>query len=118
GGAGQAYTTVLLNNTAPISVSPLSIEFASRTVGTTSPASTVLVTNDQATTLSITSVTMGGTDPGDFPYKSACKTTLLPGADCTISITFKPSVAGSRTASLMISDSVGTQTISISGVGK
>jgi len=118
GGYGQAYTTVLFNHTAPVSVSPLKITFPSRKVGTASAASTVLVTNDQATTLSITSVTMGGADPGDFPYKSACKSTLLPGADCTISVTFKPTTTGSRTAELMISDGVGTQTVSISGTGK
>jgi hypothetical protein len=118
GGAGQAYTTVLLNHTAPVSVSPLKIKFPSRKVGATGPGSTVLITNDQATMLSITSVTMGGTDPGDFPYKSACKSTLPPGADCTISVTFKPSATGSRTAQLMISDGAGTQTVSISGTGK
>ncbi len=118
GGAGLAYTTVLLNHTAPVSVSPLKIKFASRKVGTTSPASTVLVTNDQTTALTISSVTMEGADPGDFPFKSACKATLLPAADCTISVTFKPSVTGSRTASLMINDSVGTQTVSLSGTGK
>ena len=78
----------------------------------------MLVTNDQTTTLSITSVTMEGADPGDFPFKSACKATLLHGADCTISVTFKPSVTGSRTASLMINDGVGTQTVSLSGTGK
>lgn len=118
GGAGEAYTTVLLNNTAPVRVSPLKMKFPSRKVGTTSPASTVVLTNDQATSLSVTSVSMEGADPGDFPFKSACKATLLPGADCTISVAFKPSVTGSRTASLLITDSVGAQTVQISGTGK
>jgi len=118
GGYGQAYTTMLLNRTAPVSVSPLSVKFASYSVGTASPAGTVIVTNDQASTLSITSVTLGGTDPGDFSDTSGCKSTLLPGADCTISITFKPTQTGSRTASLTISDSAGTKTVALSGTGK
>jgi hypothetical protein len=78
----------------------------------------VQFTNNQTTSLAITSVTMEGADPGDFPFKSACKSTLSAEAYCTISITFKPGATGSRTAALLITDSVGTQTVQITGTGK
>jgi len=114
----NAYVTMLINNTIPVSVSPLTLSFPPRTVGSTSPASTVQLTNNQSTTMSIGGITMEGADPGDFPFKSACKTSLLTGADCSISITFKPSATGSRTAELMIDDGAGTQAVQISGTGK
>jgi len=112
------YATVMFNNTLPVSVSPLNMKFAAQTVGTSSKAQTVLVTNDQTTTLTINSVTVGGADPGDFPAKSACKSSLNAGFECTITVTFKPAATGTRTATLSIKDSVGTQTVQLSGTGK
>ncbi|HXC42453.1 MAG TPA: FG-GAP-like repeat-containing protein [Candidatus Dormibacteraeota bacterium] len=117
-GCCGAYVTVLINNTQPVSVSPLTMSFPARTIDSTSPASTVLLTNNQTTGLTISSVTMEGADPEDFPFKSACKATLSAGAYCTISITFKPSTTGSRTAELVINDGVGAQAVQISGTGK
>jgi hypothetical protein len=105
-------------NTQPVSTSPLSIKYAKQTVGTSSKAQTVVLTNNQATSLAISSVTLGGADPGDFTYKSACKAILLTGANCAIAVTFKPTTAGSRTASLLINDTLGTQTVSLSGTGE
>jgi hypothetical protein len=60
---------------------------------------------------------LGGADKGDFTYKSACQATLPAGAGCTISVSFKPAATGSRTASLSIDDSVGTQKVALSGTG-
>jgi len=91
--------------------------FKAQAVGTSKTA-TVLVTNDQTTTLTIDNVTVGGADPGDFPAKSACKSSLNAGFECTISVTFKPTATGTRTATLNIKDSAGTQTVQLSGTGK
>lgn len=112
------YVTMLISKLLPVSVSPLSIKFAARTVGTSSAAQTVVLTNDQSTTLTLHSITLGGTDPGDFSEKTTCKPSVLTGADCTISVTFKPTATGSRTATLNIADSVGTQSVALSGTGK
>jgi hypothetical protein len=112
------FVTMLINNTQPVGTSPLSIKYAKQTVGTSSKAQTVVLTNNQATSLAISGVTVGGADPGDFPYTSACKATLPAGANCTISVIFKPAATGSRTASLLINDTLGTQTISLSGTGQ
>jgi hypothetical protein len=57
----------------------------------------------------------GGADPGDFGDRSVCPASLPAGDSCAISVTFKPTAAGSRTASLSILDSVGTQTVALAG---
>jgi len=111
------YVSILLNATQPVSVSSLNQNFGTVSLGS-KKAATVVVTNDQSTSLAITSVTVGGTDPGDFPAKSACKSPLKAGWDCTITVTFTPTATGSRTATLNIKDSVGTQTVQLSGTGK
>ncbi|HXM44018.1 MAG TPA: FG-GAP-like repeat-containing protein [Bryobacteraceae bacterium] len=118
GGSSAPFVTMLINNTQPVGASPLSLRYAAQTVGASSKSQTVILTNNQSTPLAISSVTVGGADPGDFPYKSACNATLPAGANCTIAVAFKPAATGSRTASLSIADAVGTQTVSLSGTGQ
>jgi hypothetical protein len=117
GWTSQDWVTILQNNTQPVSVSPLAMTLTKTKVGSSSKAATVLVTNDEKTALAISKVALGGTDPGDFTYKSACPGSLLPGAYCSISVTFKPTVTGARTATLSITDGAGTQTVSLTGTG-
>jgi hypothetical protein len=78
----------------------------------------VLVTNDEKTSLAISSVTLKGTDPGDFSFKSGCPSSLLTGAYCSVSVTFKPTTTGTRTATLSITDGAGTQNVSLTGTGE
>ena len=112
-----SFVTVMFNNTLPVSLSPINMVFKAQTVGTSKNA-TVLVTNDQTATLTINNITVGGADPGDFSAKSACKSSLKAGFECLITVTFKPTAVGTRTATLNINDSVGTQTVQLSGTGK
>jgi hypothetical protein len=114
----QQWVSVLQNNTQPVSVSPLKITYAAKVVGTASPVETVIVTNDEKTTLDISKVALTGTDPGDFSLKSTCGSSLLPGTYCTLTVTFKPTTAGTRTATLSITDGAGTQTVSLTGTGE
>jgi hypothetical protein len=98
-------------------VSPMSVNYAIETVGK-SKAETVILTNDKSTSLSINSIVLKGTDPGDFSAKSNCGTSRLPGANCTITVTFKPTIAGARSATLSVMDAAGTQTVQLVGTGK
>ncbi len=79
----------MFNSTQPVSISPLNVNYGSVTVGAKKPE-TVILTNNQKTSLGITSFTLGGTDPGDFTAKSTCGTSRKPGWDCTITVTFTP----------------------------
>ena len=112
-----SFVTVMHNSTQPVSVSPLDLNCGTVAVGS-KKAETVILTNDQSTPLAINSVTVLGTDPGDFPAKSACGSSVKGGWECTITVTFTPAASGARTATLNIKDAVGTQTVQLSGTGK
>ena len=117
GWTSQNWVTINQNNTQPVSVSPLAQTNAAAHVGKTS-VGTVIITNDQSTSMTFSGLTLGGTDPGDFSTKSNCGTDLLAGANCTITVTFKPTEAGLRTATLSVKDGEGTQTVALSGTGE
>jgi hypothetical protein len=107
-----SFVSIMFNSTQPVSVSPLLVNYGSVAVGA-SKAATVILTNDQSTPLAITSITLGGTDPGDFKETNNCGTSRLPGHDCTITVTAKPTVFGAQTATLTIKDGAGTQTVQL-----
>ncbi len=95
---------------------PGSVSFGTQQVGTTSAASNISVTNIGGTTVTVSSVT--SSNATEFPVTSTCAT-VPAGAGCTISVSFAPSAAGTRTASITVnSDGVGNpQLVSASGTG-
>jgi hypothetical protein len=55
---------------------------------------------------------------GDFAITAnTCGPTLAAGVGCTVSVAFKPTASGTRAGAFSVTDSVGTQTASLSGVG-
>jgi hypothetical protein len=90
----------------PAILSPSSFSFAPEPVGVTAPAKKFELTNYQnATTLNIASIALGGADSGDFAISAkSCGATLKPLANCSISVTFTPTETGERTAQLAASD--------------
>jgi len=117
GNSGNSVT-MLLNTTLPVSISPLQMNFPAQTVGTTSKPQTVLLTNNQTTSLTINGAALGGSDPGDFSETSACPKSLPASAHCNISVQFTPKATGSRSATLSIKDALGVQSVKLSGTGK
>jgi hypothetical protein len=79
----------------------------------------VTLTNLGSTALSITSITITGTDSGDFSQTNTCGSSVGAGQNCSISVTFTPLATGSRTASVSVTDNGGgsPQTASLSGTG-
>jgi len=114
----QEWVTILQNSTQPVSVSPLSMTFAAEAVGSSSKAQTVVITDDEKTSLAISKVALGGADAGDFVLKNECGSSLLTGANCALSVTFKPTTSGTRTATVAITDGAGTQNVALTGTGK
>jgi FtsP/CotA-like multicopper oxidase with cupredoxin domain len=114
--------TVALTGTggSAVSVTPLALTFAAQPLTTTSAAQTVTLSNGGGTAVTINSITLTGANLGDFAQTNACGTSLAAAANCTISVTFTPTVAGARFASLTIStnDPVNpTLTVTLSGTG-
>jgi hypothetical protein len=83
-----------------VSLTPATMTFASQAVGTTSTAQLAALKNTGAGPLSITSIARAG----DFAQTTNCGSTVNAGASCTVSVTFTPTAAGTRTGSVTITD--------------
>jgi hypothetical protein len=74
------------------------------TIGTTSPAKVVTLTNEGTAELYITSIRFTGTDIRDFVQTHTCGSSLAAGGACSISVKFRPLATGARTAALTVND--------------
>jgi hypothetical protein len=102
-----------------IALNPDGLLFPSQSLGTTSQAQTVTLTNGD-NTQTITSITLAGANPGDFAETNTCPispSTLAPAATCTITVTFTPTANGVRKALVEINDTApgSPQIISLNG---
>lgn len=116
------WWTRLSPNTTPLagmSVTPSSISFGIRQVGSPSGSSTITVSSTGAASLAISSATLGGTNPGDFAKTSDTCTgaSVTPGTTCTIGVRFSPTAGGTRTAALTLAGNVPSQSVSLTGTG-
>ena len=115
--AGGGSTALV--STAGFSLSSTTVNFGSQLVGTTSPAQTLTLTNNGNAALSITSFAVTGSNAADFAETNTCGSSVAVGATCTISVTFKPSLVGTETASVTITDNASgsPQAVALSGMG-
>lgn len=98
---------------------PTSVNFGTVKVGKTSSPRMVILTNIGTASMNITSTTIVGNNSADFSQTNTCGKSVGAGATCTFTLYFTPQAAGSRTASLSISDNGGgsPQGVSLSGTG-
>jgi large repetitive protein len=108
---------------AQSTLTPPTLAFGNEAVNVASAAKTVTFKNNQPGPLTISSITIsGGTAPGDYAMGGNCPVTpntLGAGKSCSITVTFTPSGAGSRTATLTVTHNAPTspQTVSLGGTG-
>jgi subtilase family serine protease len=103
-----------------VTVSPVSLTFASTTVGSTSATQVVTVKNTGKVAVTLSSApAITGTNASSFTKSTTCGTSLAAGANCTITVAFKPSTTGTLTAALSVTDNAAgsPQTVSLSGIG-
>ena len=88
-------------------------------MGNTSFPKTVILTNLGNTQLNFTGIGVTGTNAGDFYQADTCGASIAAGANCTVTVTFKPTATGTRRAVVSISDDGGgsLQKIALSGTG-
>jgi hypothetical protein len=90
-------------------------------VNATSAAQTITLSNPGTAALSITSITLTGTNPSDFAQTNTCGAALAANAACTISVTFTPTAVGTFNAGIAVTDnatgSAQTATLLLTGVG-
>lgn len=102
-------------------LSPTSLSFGAVQAGHSSAPQNVTLSNTGNATLSITSVGFTGLNPTDYLLQgNTCGTQVLAGAQCTITIVFKPTRTGIRKANLSVVDSAADspQTVSLSGIAQ
>ena len=116
--AANSPQTVNLTGTAigPVSFSPASLSFPSTAIGSTSSALTVTVTNKQSTALTVSGTAVSG----DYAISSnTCSGSIASGGNCTVQVTFTPSVSGTISGALTLSDSApdSPELVALSGKG-
>jgi hypothetical protein len=117
-GSGSPQQVPLSGTGTTAKFTPASLSFGDVAIGV-SASQTVTLTNIGTTALSITAIAITGTNAADFAQTHTCSASLAAGAKCTFSITFTPSVIGTRSASLSVTDSTAgsPQLIPLTGVG-
>ncbi|WP_348269860.1 choice-of-anchor D domain-containing protein [Edaphobacter paludis] len=107
GGTGTPPATVVLN--------PIDITFPPTNINATSLAQNITISNTGGTTTTLQTPTVSGA--GFVISANTCTSTLKADTGCTVAITFTPTASGAYTGSFSITDGVGTQTASLSGMG-
>ena len=105
-------------------VSPTALNFGTILIPNTSAPQSVTLTNNTNAAMVFTSALISGGSPAaantDYAVSAnTCGVSIAAGASCTVSVTFKPTVAGVETANLVLTDgdSTSPQTISLTGTG-
>jgi len=109
GVAPQGYATLM----------PGSVNFATIAQGATATQQ-IQLTNSGTGALHVASITLNGSNPGDFSETNTCLSSALAvQASCTVNVTFAPQSQGQRTASLSIMDdgAASPQSVALSGSG-
>jgi sugar lactone lactonase YvrE len=106
---------------APVAtLTPATLNFNSVTTGSSSAAQKFTLSNTGSAALSITSISLGGTNATSFVVgTNTCGTTLAAGSSCIIPVTFTPTAVSSATGTLTVADNApgSPQTSSLSGTG-
>ena len=100
---------------AALSASPSSVSFGSETVGSTSAAQNVSVSNPGSTAASVSSVSVSGA----FSQTSTCGSSIAAGGSCTVSVKFAPTASGAASGTLSVASSApgSPLTVALSGTG-
>jgi hypothetical protein len=106
--------------TAPVaSVAPSNVTFAGQMVGSASSSQSLTLSNPGNATLTITGVTVSGPNASDFSLQNQCRAFLATGMSCGMLVSFTPTAAGSRTATLNLATNAGStpQLVTLTGAG-
>jgi N-acetylneuraminic acid mutarotase len=122
GGSGTTNVCCVVLSTAEIytplttTLSSSSLNFGVLEIGSTSAFQTVTVTNVSGHSVTFSSITTSA----DFPESNTCPSTLGAGLNCTVTVAFRPTAAGTRTGAVTLKDNdpgSPTQTIALTGIG-
>jgi hypothetical protein len=121
GGGGAPPPPPPPAGTPTVSLSPSSATYGPQDVGTTSAPQTITITDTGTAPLFFSGMRQGGLNPIDFAEidDQCVGITIAAGASCTITLVFKPTATGTRTATLSVGDSAANspQVVTLTGTG-
>jgi hypothetical protein len=105
--------------TPAVTLTPTSVNFASRDAGTVSAPVSVTVTNTGTANLHVTAAALIGANLNQFQLTGCTGATVAPNATCTLQVAFAPTSGGAKTAQIQLTDDAPTspQLVSLSGTG-
>jgi hypothetical protein len=122
GGTATTSVCCTVENSASV-YTPLSLTFSATSLnfgllqtGLSSSPQTVTINNVSTHSVTFTSIT----GSGDFAESNTCSTALNPGQSCTITVTFTPTAAGTRSGAVTLKDNCpgsSSQMITLTGTG-
>jgi hypothetical protein len=117
----SALTVTVTAAGVPVAgLSTTSLAFGPEGLGVQTAAQTVTLKNTGNVALNISSIALGGTNPTSFAITAkTCGTTLAAAASCTFSAAFKPTVTGTLSASITVTDNAAgsPQHVALTGTG-
>jgi hypothetical protein len=117
GSSDNAFIAKIDSSNDPgVALTPQVINFGSQTLNISSAQQTIILVNEGSAPLDIDQITV----PAPFTQTNNCGTSLpASGGNCTINVTFKPTVTGSVTDELTIIDNAAgsPQQVAVNGTG-
>ncbi len=101
-----------------VSFKPTFLNFPQQALGTVSSPLSVVLTNSTGADLTVSGFTVTGTNSAEFTLTppETCTAAPVPNAgNCVVNVTFSPNTTGSPSATLIVTDTVGTQTVGLAG---
>jgi Abnormal spindle-like microcephaly-assoc'd, ASPM-SPD-2-Hydin len=121
---GTGGAPLFTSGSAPaVSFTPSSVNFGNVNVGSGATPINVTLQNTGTATLTMSAMTITGTNAGDFSFStlpaSTCGGSIAAAGTCTITFNFTPGAAGSRSATFNMTDNAtgSPHTIALSGTG-
>ncbi len=121
-GCGHSGTSAPISSpptqtSAVLTLSATVLNFPTTTIGQTSAAQTLTLTNTGNATLTLSNYTVSNTT--DFADTTTCGSSLAAGASCSFSITFKPTTAAALQSIITVTDNAtnSPQTVTLNGTG-
>jgi hypothetical protein len=115
---GSPIALLTLEPAGQIAIDPPSWDFGNEAVGTASGPQLFTIANSGSAALSINSIQLYTGQAFSIGAKT-CGSSIAPGGNCTVSITFKPTASGSISDALQVSygSQAMVQTVGLAGTG-
>jgi hypothetical protein len=117
--SGSPQKITVTGTGTDIQFTPTGLSFGNQPKGTKSLPKKITLSNKASVSVSITSISITGTNAKDFSQTNTCGKSVKAGASCSITVTFTPAAKGKRTGNVSVNDNGGgsPQTVGLNGTG-